>query len=114
MDTEKIIDAVMRDGGGTFTSKGEKVERTHGYAIARVEGTYYKIRLEDSDIASAAVASIAKRYPDDYVGLWIDEGYIHIDPVVIEDFQEQALYLGKQYNQKAIYSFETGKAIEVE
>jgi hypothetical protein len=114
MDTKKIIDQTVRDGGGTFTRQGAAFSPENGYAVAAVVGTWMKIPLEASDLAEEAVTTLLHVFPKvDFFGTWVSDGNIHLDPIFWVQSREEAYNLAKKLNQKAIWSFEAQKDIKI-
>jgi hypothetical protein len=109
---EKIYDETIRNGGGTYTRDGIAAENK-GFAVAVVTETYYKVALDDPDVAVEAIRGISSVYPNHYIGTWVHEGYIHIDPVKITENEGDAKYLAHRYHQIAYYDLAKGKTINV-
>ena len=80
---------------------------THsGYAVALHPLTFTDWELE----------SVADLTPGELLGTWLDTetGVFHVDRVVhVKGSESQALLVASAFNQKAIFSFGTGRVIEV-
>lgn len=106
---EAIIRITMTNGGGTFDRRGALIEREKGFVVGLVEGTGAILRLEDSELAYGAIKGLLRDYNTLFIGTWLHNGQIHIDPVNIYDNREDAEKMGRFTNQIAIYSFESGE-----
>lgn len=105
----RIVDAAMRDGGGTFSPTGEAVFPESGYAVGVSPGTWFKTHSVTQ--ASEAVREMSLIMPDVHVGIWLDRSFIHIDPVVIVSDFDEAVSLGRNKLQVGIYDFAKGQTI---
>ncbi len=106
----RVIDAALRDGGGTFTNTGAALVSQTGYAVGLYPGTWVKTHLVT--LAAEIIVDMAVIFPDAFVGIWIDDrSTIHIDPVTIVPDLEYALDLARANEQVGIYDFAKGQTI---
>jgi hypothetical protein len=109
-----ILIHTMRNGGGTFFPDGEAYSPESGYAVGQFSGTYALVPLDDiPDNFDGAIKSLQLAFPNLFIGTWVHDGYIHIDPVEIVSNRANALAAARKRNQKAIYDFSTGETINV-
>lgn len=113
---EKILDASLLVGGGTFHFDGAPLDRKEGYvvAVANAKGAH-QVPLDNPDTAAEAIVDIARRYNYEgcLIGLWVDSGTIYIDPVIVLTTERTAQLVGRYFEQQAIYDLAEGKAIDV-
>jgi hypothetical protein len=85
-----------------------------GYAVGGVKGTAIKVSVENADIIGEAAKIIAKKFPGAFLGTWVNDGYVHIDPVIWVPALDVALHLARQTQQESIWDFANGDEIVVE
>lgn len=101
-----VLDA-MHDGGGTRDAiTGKPYLRHTGYAVG-IDGITVKV---DSDSADKVREWLSASHAP-YVGVWLSNGMLYFDSVVIIDDKATALKFARNCQQQAIYSFEEGKDI---
>ncbi len=112
MKTDNIINETIRNGGGTFDPKtGEQVRPRSGYAVGAVEGTAIIVSIENADLIGDAAKIVAKRFPGAWLGTWVSDGKVHIDPVIWVPSLDVATKLGKKTNQESIWDFASGDEV---
>lgn len=109
---------IIEKGGITIRSKGMKaISPKRGYSVGVAQNTAVKIPLEKANVGavSKAFSSVEKQYKPKNMGAWVSEGAMHIDPVRIVKKYGKAQRLGREFNQKSIYSFggNRGKGAEL-
>lgn len=109
---EAIYDESVRNGGGTFLQTGESLA-PKGYVVAVSDGSYYKVPLEDAELAIEAIRYTTSDYPLNLIGTWVHEGYIHIDPVMFTPVKSLAEKLARENRQIAYYDLAKGETIHV-
>lgn len=113
MSVNSLLRLTIENGGGTFDRNLELVTPEKGFAVGIFTGTFIIIDLEDLEPLNSTVSFILDEFPAAYVGTWVNDGKIHLDPVVIILDRTDAIEMAKKFNQKAIYNFETGETINV-
>jgi hypothetical protein len=109
----------IENGGGTFRASDlTPVNPTSGYAVAVVRGSAVTLPVRDSlDLLTRITWAIEDQvqgvYGAEYIGTWIDNGIVHIDPVVILPDYGSAVIVGRAFGQDSIYSFLTGRVISL-
>lgn len=119
----------LRDGGCTFrlspTGEMMPIEETTGYMVsldASVLGLgESKKRLgwgshvlsERAHYEIGLRSHLIKHHFNLWVGMWVDNGYLHFDISKWVYDKEEAVALGRKYNQKAIYDLANGRDIQV-
>ena len=103
------------DGGATLdASTLEPVYPTEGYAVGLAFGTALAWRVPSEWTLDSAVRHVASTYPAaSFVGLWLHDGIVDVDPVAIVATLPDALTLATVNRQLAVYSFVTGEDIAV-
>lgn len=108
----EMVKHIMDNGGATFTSDLEHSNLVDGYMVSLPEHEQV-IGLETAHKASLEKFTSLAKSLNGYVGTWLSKGMIYLDiSVNIKDLNE-ALRLGKEYNQLAIYDIKNDKVIEV-
>lgn len=101
------------DGGLTYDFNAGLIARfVDGYAVSISGG----VEVLAGDYlafvnAYAKVLTFCAANGITYIGTWLNEGIIYIDPVVISDDYLAALATAKAHNQIAFYGFAEGAAI---
>jgi hypothetical protein len=104
--------ATVQDGGGTFDARTlAPVAPTEGYAVGLGDGSKVLANSTAADIAVVIYRAVQANKSAPYVGTWIDDAVIYIDPVVILQSLQDALTLARALGEKAIYSFATGESV---
>lgn len=109
---------IIERGGITIRSKGMKaISPKKGYSVGVAQKTAVKIPLKKASVGavSKAFSSVEKQYNPKNMGAWVSGGAMHIDPVKIVKKYGKAQRLGREFNQKSIYSFggNRGKGAEL-
>lgn len=109
---KELLNRALRFGGATVGRNGEPYTGT-GFAVSK-DGHELKVpvRMASVSLIREWVKQL-KLDDDDYIGAWIDEGYLYLDVSRIIPDKEEALITAKLWRQKAIYDFETGQSIYV-
>lgn len=106
----------IASGGGTLhASTLDPIRPSSGWAVAIVPNDG-SIQC-DADNAAAFMVGIARLHADypatPYIGTWVNDGTIYIDPVVILPDRESVIALARALGQLAVYNFATGEAEDV-
>jgi hypothetical protein len=103
-----LKDTIIAKGGVTINSKAMKVvSPKRGYSVGIARKTAVKIPLKKASIGniSKAFDQVQKKYNPKNMGAWVDRGAIHIDPTRIVKKYGKAQRIGREFEQKSIYSF---------
>lgn len=96
-----MIDRVISENSGaTLTSSLDMFKGT-GYLVATI-GDTYTIPEYAQDIAEIALARLHNVEDCQLIGLWVNDGYIYIEPVEVYTDRDKALAIGKERKQIAI------------
>lgn len=113
--TPEIADAMVQitltRGGGTFDGNGASIEPSEGYAVGLNTKTFMTIGLDETDLAYGAFKAILDQWKSAYIGTWLHNGQIYIDPVMVFKNRSLAEKTGRHFKQIAIYDFATKKEI---
>lgn len=106
LDTFDIAYAyTMRKGGCTFNPSGRGSMPVSGYAVA-LSGFEHVIPLDRFRSADLFYYDLHQKHPD-WIGVWLmendDEQLVYLDVVEIVEDREDAIALGREHSQKAIY-----------
>ena len=115
-----ILDATLRDGGGTFTPYGQPVKHQTGYMVS-VKGEEEVLDLPTTVDATTLVVSRISRKSfrikagrsGHYLGTWIDQGKLYLDRSVWVEDRAAALQMGRNNDQLAIWDCAAGAAISL-
>lgn len=116
-----MLEYILKNGGGTFDAKTfEPVEPKDGYSVGIEFGSYkvleiapeFGFDLWDDDI-KGVFEDIVKEFGVEYVGAWVKDGFVHLDPVEIISGYRDAVLTGLANGQQEIYSFKDKKSINV-
>jgi hypothetical protein len=120
---DTLWSALGNDHGCTVSPTGERVEATRGYAVS-VAGAELRTAYRPSfgtvrGWLQDAVAHVNEQAFYGRVanfGAWFDESARHyyLDVSLVVDTLSEALTLGRQYKQLAVWSFADSKAIPVD
>lgn len=105
MDTLSMRDHTIRHGGGTWSADGQLLQPLRGYAVAMHPGTFERVAADDVRGFASAVERATATFKGASIGTWIDDGIVHVDPVVIVSRRSDALRMAQAYGQLAVYSF---------
>lgn len=116
-----MLEYILKNGGGTFDAKTfEPVEPKDGYSVGIEFGSYKVLEIApaagfdlwDIDVQSV-FEEIVEKFNVEYVGAWVKDGFVHLDPVEIYVGYRDAVLAGLANGQQEIYSFKDGDSINV-
>lgn len=113
MTLNAVLRLTMENGGGTFDHNLELVTPNSGFAVGLVRNSYAILPLEDLEDFNHAILACLGSFPAAYIGTWVHNGSIYIDPVVVIPEKALALEFARQNKQLSIYNFSTGETINV-
>lgn len=97
-------------GGGTFDLDLKPVMLDSGYAVGLLRGNNTVLHDMPNNFCTIA-KKIRDVYGSAYIGTWLNDGVIHIDPVVILHNRDVAMRIGRHSGQQAIYDFANQESI---
>lgn len=114
-----LLDVCLRDGGATLDAAALRdgagrvkfVRPTAGFAVGYGQGATLPAGAEyGAGRLRALAVTVARLDPEaSHVGLWLHDGLVDVDPVmIVADFHD-AVTLGRQHAQLAVYSFADGE-----
>lgn len=102
----KAIDS--RAGGCTINPKGQMVNRKDGYMVS-LHGSKDRVELNDCKAIGEAIWKVTRmlqeNMSENYVGIWVSDGYAVLDYSVLMMSKDVALNFGKAQKQEAIYGW---------
>lgn len=107
-----LRDTIIAKGGVTINANSMKVVAPkRGYSVGIANKTAVKIPIKKASAGNIASAfdKIKKQYNPKNMGAWVERGQIHIDPTRIVKSYGKAQKIGREMNQKSIYSFGSNK-----
>jgi len=107
---------------GTYYRNGMPATPTTGFAVGLEKGDAFATHSKNHTLFMF-LATLEKYPKANYIGVWTEKlglsennpknTKIVFDPIAIYSNIEDALYMAKRNNQKAIWDFSTGKEIFV-
>lgn len=115
-----LLDSALQDGGGTFQSNGVKIRSDHFTTDVWVVGgktPSLKRRLNGSVLPAdiQVVSAWLFNNPSDIYGSWLEDetGITYIDAVDLVEDQFDAVVMGKERGELALYNMVTGETVEL-
>lgn len=104
------IAEVIRAGGATLNSNGEAVNFNNGYQVSKKD--CYKLEVKNIDKITISVEKLLNGLKrGDFVGIWVDGGYIYIDISERIHNLKRALRVGKARKQISIFKWSDATCI---
>ena len=106
---------IIADGGATITARTmTAVAPKRGYAVGATSETAIRLPITatETDIRRAMFL-VWVQYGTRHIGAWVDGDTIHIDPSTIVSTKRDAMELGRENRQLAIYGFPKGETITI-
>jgi hypothetical protein len=113
---ESLRDYVLANGGATILLENSSpYTAENGYAVGVATGTYFRVPVATA--TAEQLGALVNNIKDiihlggtildeaNAVGFWVNDGWIHIDPVQIVPSGRDAINLGYERKQEAIYDF---------
>ena len=110
-----LLDRILRDGGATITARTlTPITPKRGYAVGATTDTAIRLPITttDTDLARALFL-IWYRFGTRHLGAWVDGDTIHLDPTTIVRSKRDALRIGRENRQMAIYNLATHQTITI-
>lgn len=110
---KKLIEKILENGGATLDAKLENADLNSGYMVSEV-GAEKVFRLDDVEGIESTLKEYAKRISsNEYVGAWVDDSKLYIDISKHYKSQKQALKVGADNKQLAIYDIANAQSIYI-
>lgn len=107
---QKTLLEIIKNGGATLNCDGEAVNFKNGYQVSKKD--CYILKVSNIKKILQAVNSLLKSTKKgDFIGIWVNDGYIYIDISEKIKNLKRAMILGKARKQKSIYNWATGDCI---
>lgn len=106
-------------GGATVNRSGEDALPEGGYVVGIADETAERPRLggvpktERRRVYRAENRLLSRFASHRSFGTWIDQGHLHLDPVMTTKKRSEAMAIGRKHRQKAIFNVGTGEAEDV-
>jgi hypothetical protein len=110
-----LLATIRRNGGATLNADTlTDAALSDGYAVGVATGTAL-ILPDDADDTTLGVALrlIAGAYECSFVGAWVADDGVHLDPVEVAPNLADAMVAGRRYNQRAVYDLARGEEVAV-
>jgi len=110
-----LRETILRDGGATITARTlTPITPKRGYAVGATTETAIRLPITatDTDLARALFL-IWHQFGTRHLGAWVDGDTIHLDPATIVRTKRDAITLGRENRQLAIYGFAKRETITI-
>lgn len=111
-----LLDAALVVGGGTFTKDVSDIEeRAKGFVVGgKVPSLILGgVKLNYGPATAEQVAAWLADNPADFYGSWASDGLVYIDAVDILADEFDAIVLGKERGEKAIWDNANAREIDL-
>jgi hypothetical protein len=98
--TKATINSIIRNGGATINSNGERVQLKSGYQVSKCDLLIIPVEELNKFTVKELLSRLASR--GEYLGLWIDNGFVYVDISCRVATKRNALAMGKELNQISI------------
>lgn len=102
---DNLFDYSIVNDGATFNPRLGRYYSGSGYGVAARQGTFRTVSVNDRAAFKQAVADLRHQYPDAYVGTWVHDGMIDIDPSLVVRDRADAVKQAIERNQQSIWDF---------
>jgi hypothetical protein len=109
----ELVFSARENGGGTFDREGNVVEG-EGYVVG---GKCDSLEFRDVGSIISLVEYVdawLDRNESSFYGSWVDDGLVYIDAVDVISSYAQAVELGKERNQIAIWDLLAGEEVRLD
>lgn len=112
---DKIINEAIKNGGATLTATLDNASLKYNYMVSLYghEATFKVDDMEGLKEGLKAYQKKASGKKDLYIGLWVNDGLVYLDLSINICKKRDALRIGKQNKQKAIYDVKNNKDIKI-
>ena len=110
-----LKETILSNGGATIKSRTmASVSLKRGYAVGSTAETAIRLPITATETAiRQAMFLIWHRFGTRHLGAWVDGDTIHLDPTTIVRNKSEALDLGRENRQIAIYDFRKSETITI-
>jgi hypothetical protein len=110
-----LLATIRRNGGATLNAETlTDAGLSRGYAVGLTEGTAIVLPSDADDTTlGVALRLIAGAYSCAFVGAWLAEDGVHLDPVTVADTLDDGVTIGLRNNQRAIYDLAKGETVTI-
>jgi len=111
--------AHKENGGSSFSQTGQNLSGQAGFAVSVSKDTerilaHSPTRQDILDYQQAMnVRGILTQYPNAFVGTWENGGKHYLDVSICVASKQEALALGKAYQQEAVFDLALGETVSV-
>lgn len=110
-----LRETILSNGGATIKSRTmEAVSLRRGYAVGATTETAIMLPITATEkTIREALFLIWYRFGTRHLGAWVEGETIHLDPTTIVRNKRDALNLGVENHQMAIYDLRRGETITI-
>lgn len=112
---DKIINEAIKKGGATLTATLDNASLKYNYMVS-LYGHEATFKVDDTEGLKEGLKTYQKKASgkkDLYIGLWVNDGLVYLDLSVNICKKRDALRIGKQNKQQAIYDVKNNKDIKI-
>ena len=112
---DEIIKEAIKNGGATLTATLDNAKLKYNYMVSLYgyETTFKVDDIEGLKEGLKAYQKKASGKKDLYIGLWVSDGLVYLDLSINICKKNDALRIGKQNKQKAVYDVKNNKDIKI-
>ena len=110
---EKLIEKIIKNGGATLTSTLENADLKNGYMVSEVGAERVFGLDEVEEIEKTLIEYAEKITTNQFVGAWLDDDKLYIDISRHYKSKKQALRVGADNKQLAIYDIANEESIYI-
>ena len=103
-----IKQMLIKNGGLTLNKKGQPIMLKSGYQVSIYDCAKTPLQDFDDNIVKQLADKINR---GEYVGLWIDNGYVYADISKRIATKKDACKKGKELNQLAIFDWKRNESL---
>lgn len=108
MKTIEMFNDTMKNNGGTYSITGKKADK--GFMVAKEQGAILDLKDFTAESLQEFINQNDKVFKENdnaFIGTWIANGKAYLDISYNIVDKDQAIKVGKQYNQLAIFDLNT-------
>ena len=110
---KKLIEKIIKNGGATLTSTLEEADLKNGYMVSEVGAERVFGLDEVEEIEKTLIEYAEKITTNQFVGAWMDDDKLYIDISRHYKSKKQALRVGADNKQLAIYDIANEESIYI-
>ena len=110
-----LRETILSNGGATIKSRTmAAVSLKRGYAVGATTETAIRLPITATEkTIREAMFLIWHRFGTRHLGAWVEGETIHLDPTTIVRKKRDALNLGRENRQLAVYDLRRGETITI-